>query len=66
VLAAWTAQPRTPQTELEMEDENLLIVATALVAAALARTDSLGAHWRSDQPRREADLASRTLESAAC
>lgn len=68
-LAAWAAQSRTPQNELALEDENLLLVATALVAAARARTDSLGAHWRSDQPRQAAipaDVASRTLESAAC
>lgn len=65
-LAAWGAQPRRPRTERELEDENLLLVATALVDAALARTDSLGAHWRSDQPQPDAPLASRTLENAAC
>ena len=65
-LAAWAAQPRQPRSERELEDENLLLVATALVDAALARTDSLGAHWRSDQPRPGATPASRTLENAAC
>ena len=65
-LAAWGAQPRRPRTERELEDENLLLVATALVDAALARPDSLGAPWRSDQPQPDAPLASRTLENAAC
>lgn len=65
-LAAWTTRPREPRTERELEDENLLLVATALVGAALARTNSLGAHWRSDQPRFAADPAPRALETAAC
>ncbi len=37
VLAAWRAAHRTPLTEAEHEDENLLAVAQALVDAALAR-----------------------------
>ncbi|MET0812084.1 MAG: L-aspartate oxidase [Microbacterium sp.] len=48
VLAAWRAQERTPRTEAEFEDENLLLVASTLVDAALARTASAGAHFRSD------------------
>ncbi|MDF2048925.1 L-aspartate oxidase [Arthrobacter sp. Cr_A7] len=35
---------------LELEDRNLLLAARLLVAAALARRDSLGAHYRSDEP----------------
>ncbi len=50
VLARWRAQPRTPRTETELEDENLLLVAQQLVAAALARGTSVGAHFRSDSP----------------
>lgn len=50
-LAAWRAQPRTPVAETEFEDENLLQVGAALVAAALARRESVGAHARSDEPR---------------
>ncbi|MGC5170827.1 L-aspartate oxidase [Microbacterium sp. DT81.1] len=48
ILAAWSATPRIPVTEAEFEDENLLQVATALVAAARARRVSVGAHFRSD------------------
>ncbi len=36
VLAEWRAQPRTPRTEAEFENENLLLVATRLVEAARA------------------------------
>lgn len=50
VLAGWRAAPRTPSTEAEYEDENLLDVAAALVAAAQARRSSVGAHARSDDP----------------
>ncbi|MFT4230571.1 MAG: L-aspartate oxidase, partial [Microbacterium sp.] len=50
VLAAWRAAGRTPRTEAEFEDENLLVVADALVAAALARRESVGAHYRRDDP----------------
>ncbi|HET8926259.1 MAG TPA: FAD-dependent oxidoreductase [Microbacterium sp.] len=53
-LAAWRAPARAPRTESEYEDENLLLVAEALVAAALARTDSVGAHFRNDAPARTA------------
>lgn len=49
-LAGWGAAPRTPRTEADYEDENLLQVAAALVAAAQARTGSVGAHFRSDDP----------------
>lgn len=48
VLAAWRAAPRDPRTEAEREDENLLLVAEHLVAAARARRISVGAHYRRD------------------
>jgi L-aspartate oxidase len=48
VLDAWGAQTRTPRTEHEHENENLLLVAQQLVAAALERRESVGAHYRSD------------------
>jgi L-aspartate oxidase len=32
------------------EDRNLLLAARLLVAAALERSESLGAHYRSDEP----------------
>lgn len=46
----WRAAPRTPVTEREHEDENLLLVASAVVAAAIARPRSVGAHTRTDDP----------------
>ena len=43
-LSSWEApQPRTPAGQ---EDANLLVVARAVASAALARPDSLGAHFR--------------------
>lgn len=53
VIAAWRGGIRTPRTEAELEDENLLIVAEALVAAARVRRESVGAHFRSDEPTSE-------------
>jgi L-aspartate oxidase len=50
VLAAWSAEVRTPRTEWEFEDENLLLVAARLVNDALQRERSVGAHFRSDDP----------------
>lgn len=48
VLAAWRESARAPRTEAAFEDENLLLVAQEVVAAALARRTSVGAHFRSD------------------
>lgn len=48
VIAAWRAPSRAHDTEAALEDENLLLVAEQLVAAALARTESVGAHFRRD------------------
>ena len=69
VIAAWRAQTRTPATEAEFEDENLLQVAAAVVAAALARPESVGAHARRDsaarvtQSPRAADPASAPISA---
>ncbi|MEZ3159697.1 L-aspartate oxidase [Microbacterium sp. BWT-B31] len=52
VIATWRAQPRDARTEHDLENENLLLVADRLVAAALARRASVGAHFRSDDPAR--------------
>lgn len=51
VIATWRRAVRTPITEAQFEDENLLEVAAALVAAARARTESVGAHARRDAPQ---------------
>jgi L-aspartate oxidase len=50
LISHWRAQLRTPVTEHEFEDENLLLVAARVVAAACARRESVGAHFRSDDP----------------
>ncbi len=47
-LAAWRATAIPPTTEAEHEDANLLQIGIALVDAALARTESVGAHHRAD------------------
>ncbi len=47
-LAAWRSSSRPARTRREHEDDNLLTVATAVVAAARARTASVGAHFRLD------------------
>jgi len=50
VLAGWSAHQPAPGTLAEFEDRNLLLVAQHLVAAALGRRSSVGAHFRSDAP----------------
>ena len=50
VIAHWLAKPRTPVAEHGYEDENLLLVAAEVVAAARARRQSVGAHFRADDP----------------
>lgn len=48
IIQAWRVGERHPLTEHDLEDENLLLVAEALVAAALVRRESVGAHFRRD------------------
>ncbi len=43
------------------EVRNLLAVGFALVAAALARTESRGCHWRADHPERDPSLRLRLV-----
>jgi len=50
LIADWRAQLRTPVSEHDVEDENLLLLAARVVAAARARPESVGAHFRSDDP----------------
>lgn len=50
VLAAWRGQRRRARTVAALEDENLLLVASAVIAAALARPESVGAHHRRNCP----------------
>jgi len=51
VVAAWRRDATTPRTVAEHEDAGMLLVAAATIAAASARTRSVGAHFRSDEPR---------------
>ena len=61
VLAAWSAdaQPRS------VEDAGLLLLARHVVAAALARTGSIGAHFRSDEAA-PAVASTPAQEALAC
>ncbi|MFB7251888.1 L-aspartate oxidase [Microbacterium sp. NPDC056234] len=43
---AWQAQAPAPASIAEHEDANLLLLAAATASAALARTESVGAHFR--------------------
>ncbi|MFB8145128.1 L-aspartate oxidase [Microbacterium sp. NPDC056003] len=63
VLSVWRTQTRTPHTELDYENENLLVVAEHLVAAARARRGSVGAHYRRDDP---VTSAPSRQEAVAC
>ncbi len=49
-LAAWRGELRPARTRAEHEDANLLLVAQRMVSAAAARTGSVGAHLRTDDP----------------
>ncbi|MCD5343625.1 FAD-dependent oxidoreductase [Arthrobacter sp. AK04] len=59
VLPGTAAAGADPQ---EHEDRNLLLAAQLLVAAALERTASLGAHYRSDSPADAAGIADELQE----
>ncbi|QIG40272.1 L-aspartate oxidase [Microbacterium sp. 4R-513] len=61
VLAAWRSDARTPRTEAEFEDENLLVVAERVVAAALSRRESVGAHYRRDDAEASVPSAAGAL-----
>ena len=56
-LAGWSSAAPAHATVAEREDANLLELARVLVAAALAREESRGAHHRSDFPAPSADFA---------
>ena len=56
-LAGWTAPLATSTSVAALEDRNLLDLGRLLVAAALAREESRGAHHRSDFPDTRPELA---------
>jgi L-aspartate oxidase len=62
VLAAWNADPRPRSAE----DEGLLLVGRNVVAAALARTASIGAHFRSDDAAPAVASVPARQEALAC
>lgn len=66
IIARWRAEARGLRTEYEYENENLLLVAEHLVTAARARRESVGAHFRSDDPAVAApqDPSAPAIESA--
>ncbi|MET4638179.1 L-aspartate oxidase [Mycetocola sp. 2940] len=50
ILDAWSTAPLPTDSIRSLEDRNLLVLGRELVLAALARTESVGAHARSDSP----------------
>jgi L-aspartate oxidase len=68
-LGRWAAvvRPDTLSTGTDTrlhEDRNLLLAAQLLVVAARQRTESLGAHYRSDDPKDAAGIAAEIEESS--
>ena len=61
-LAASSSEPdaSAPETLADIEDRHLLTVGHALVTAALARTESRGAHQRADYPATDPQQAVST------
>lgn len=54
---AWRAQKRSLRLFTDHEDANLLDLAKVVTAAALARTESRGAHYRLDHPETNENYA---------
>ena len=54
---AWRPQKRSLRLFTDYEDANLLDLAKAVTASALARTESRGAHYRLDYPATNPDFA---------
>jgi len=66
LVATWLAQSRSPRTPTQLEDENLLQLGAAVIAAALARPRSVGAHHRRDDPPIEPAPVAVLAGSATC
>ena len=56
-MKGWRPQKRSKRLFTDYEDANLLDLAKAVTAAALARTESRGAHYRLDYPETNPDFA---------
>jgi L-aspartate oxidase len=61
-LSSWRSPE--PLDRRSAEDRNLLDLARLTVAAALARNESIGAHFRTDDPRSQAPAATLEKEAA--
>jgi len=61
-----TATPRVLKSRRDFEDVALTTAAGAVVAAALARTETRGCHHRSDYPAPDPALAHSLLPAVVC
>jgi L-aspartate oxidase len=66
VLEAWARHVLPADSIRSLEDRNLLALAVELVRAAIARTESVGAHARSDFPAEVATPAEHREVVTAC
>lgn len=66
VLEAWAGHVLPADSIRSLEDRNLLALAVELVRAAIARTESVGAHARSDFPAEVATPAEHREVVTAC
>jgi L-aspartate oxidase len=66
ILAAWHEAGLPTATVAGAEDADLVLVARAVVAAALARTASVGAHYRADTDAAASAPAATIAEAVAC
>ncbi|MFV0425866.1 MAG: L-aspartate oxidase [Beutenbergiaceae bacterium] len=63
-LEQWDIATAEPTDRTSHEDLNLLLLARMCAQAALARTESLGAHYRLDAPRIDDDAAAAAMVNA--
>lgn len=63
-LVDWRPAPREHRVFPDWEDANLLLLAHAVTAAALAREESRGAHYRLDYPTSRPEMAHPILVKA--
>ncbi len=65
ILDEWSRAAVAPRSRREHEDANLLLVASSMTTAALARTRSIGAHHRSDDTTARPLTADESVRPAA-
>jgi L-aspartate oxidase len=64
-VVASLRRPGAPRHPAEAEQANLVTVAAAVLAGALAREESRGGHFRSDFPRAEPSFELRLVQGLA-